>query len=278
MKSLLCSFLFLVLALVQPRSAWTQTLPYLTSGELSPGKSSSFAGGSACCNCRCDHYGLLPADLVPGRISVMSFYLRGSRSNSYYTRIQNGPTTLKLVMGDRESTATSAKTPVSDPFSEKASWILRFPFSPPAPVAPNMPWKLIDGDGNKYSAVLLHSSDVDLEHGISGNYKTYGCQYDRVEPQSYSVVFEYAQSEQPVRPANVREKVYKSAVVEFTERGVEAIVTGSVLKFGDIMSVTAKVIDVETAKIIDSADIKVQDINHISARIESLAQELAIDP
>ncbi|MBN2031157.1 hypothetical protein JW824_13065 [bacterium] len=58
-------------------------------------------------------------------------------------------------------------------------------------------------------------------------------------------------------------------------RGVDAIVTGSVIKFGDIISVTAKVIDVETAKIIKSSDIKVTDINEISSGIDELAGELA---
>lgn len=58
-------------------------------------------------------------------------------------------------------------------------------------------------------------------------------------------------------------------------RGVEAIVTGSVIKFGDIISVTAKVIDVESAKILDTADIKVKDINAVSDEIEKIAWELA---
>ncbi len=58
-------------------------------------------------------------------------------------------------------------------------------------------------------------------------------------------------------------------------RGVDAIVTGSVIKFGDIISVTAKVIDVETAKIIKSSDIKVTDINEITPGIDELARELA---
>jgi TolB-like protein len=58
-------------------------------------------------------------------------------------------------------------------------------------------------------------------------------------------------------------------------KGVEAIITGSIVKFGDIISVTAKVIDVETAKIIKSTDIKVNDINSISSEIEKLAWELA---
>ena len=52
---------------------------------------------------------------------------------------------------------------------------------------------------------------------------------------------------------------------------------GSVIKFGNIISVTAKVIDVETAKIIDSADAKVKDVDAISTEIDLLAWELAID-
>ncbi len=58
-------------------------------------------------------------------------------------------------------------------------------------------------------------------------------------------------------------------------RGVEAIVTGSVIKFGDIISVTAKVINVETAKIIKSSDIKAMSVNEISSGIDGLARELA---
>ncbi len=58
-------------------------------------------------------------------------------------------------------------------------------------------------------------------------------------------------------------------------RGVQAIVTGSVSKFADIISVTAKVVDVETAKIMQSADIKVSDINEIPSKIDGLAMELA---
>jgi TolB-like protein len=60
-------------------------------------------------------------------------------------------------------------------------------------------------------------------------------------------------------------------------RGVEAIVTGSVSKFGDVISVTAKLIDTATAKIIDSGDIKVSDVNRISFEIDKLALELATE-
>ena len=60
-------------------------------------------------------------------------------------------------------------------------------------------------------------------------------------------------------------------------RGVQAIITGSVIKFGNIISVTAKVIDVETAKIIDSADVKTNNVDAISVQIERFAWDLAVD-
>ena len=57
--------------------------------------------------------------------------------------------------------------------------------------------------------------------------------------------------------------------------GVEAIVTGSVIKFGNIVSVTVKLIDTETAKIIDSADVKAKSLDELSEKIDELALELA---
>lgn len=321
---------------------------YLTSGELTKGKSSTFAGGSACCGCQVEHYGQFPEDFPSGRVNSVTFYLRGSRENSYYTRIKNGPTRLKLVIGDAESVAVSEKYKTGKELSINAAWILDFSFSPPVAVKPRMNWKLLDADSNIYSAVLLHSGDIDLHHGIRGYYRTYGCQYSRIEDQSYSVRFDLFEPEtvdKSIRDdlslpgdRSVRDKIYKAAVVEFTERGelgikdagsiiaewmitslnntgafevyerislsklmdehklelsglmdastiaeigkihgVEAIITGSVLKFGDITSVTAKVVDVKTAKIIDSADIKVKSVNAISSGIERLAWDLAKD-
>jgi len=339
--------LFLVFCFI-PIDIHAQTLILKTTAELSKGKSSTFAGGSSCCGCQIDHYGKLPATLPKGKVSVMSFFLRGSRANSYFSKIKNGPTELKLILGGYEAYATSESFPEGNNWPAKAPNILNFRFSSPVPVAPGMEWKLLDGDDNKYSAVLLHSGDMDLLHGVKGFYKTHGCQYARVEEQSYSVQFEYKESETPIFPVTekskkppegqVREKVYKTAVVEFEERGdlgikdagaivaewittslnkteafevyerlsiaklmeehelgmsglmneetiaeigrmrgVEAIVTGSVIKFGNIISVTAKVVDVETAKIIDSADAKVNNVEAISAEIDLLAWQLAID-
>jgi len=58
-------------------------------------------------------------------------------------------------------------------------------------------------------------------------------------------------------------------------RGVQAIVTGSILKFQTTVSVTVKLIDTSTAKIIDSADIKTKSLDSIPLEIDNLAWELA---
>ena len=58
-------------------------------------------------------------------------------------------------------------------------------------------------------------------------------------------------------------------------RGVQAIVTGSVIKFGDVISVTAKLIDSETAKILATGDVKVYNVNEIPVKLDRLALELA---
>ena len=334
--------------LSKPWTGGIQSLLLMTSAELSKGKGSPYAGGSSCCGCKIDHYGYLPSDLPKGKVGRVSFFLRGSMENSYYTKKKYGPTQLKFIIGKRESFATSERYPEGEELLSKAPWIINFKFSPPAPVEPEMEWKLLDGDNNKYSAVTLHAGDVDLSHGIRGFYKTYNCQYARTEEQSYSVQFDYVESETPIKPivydkalkpvVAVRDTVYKTAVVEFTERGdlgiqdagaiiaewittalnktgafevyerlsleklmeehklgmsgliddatiaeigrmhgVQAIVTGSVIKFGNIISVTAKVIDVETAKIIDSADIKANSVDAIPMQLERLAWELAMD-
>jgi len=58
--------------------------------------------------------------------------------------------------------------------------------------------------------------------------------------------------------------------------GVEAIVTGSILRLGDII-VTVKLIDTETARIIDSVDMNFRSINEIALRIDKLAMDLATE-
>ena len=109
-------------------NAEAKSIAYLTSGELSSGKSSSFAGGSSCCGCRIDHYGQLPENLPSGRVGSVIFYLRGSRADSYYTRIRNGPTRLKLIIGNRVSVATSQRHSADRKLAIKAPWILNFKF------------------------------------------------------------------------------------------------------------------------------------------------------
>lgn len=319
-----------------------QIVDYVTSKEATT-DIERFAGGSACCNCQTEHFGALPADFSAGEVGAVTFCLTMSRSSSYYTRIKAGSTALTLKLGDRTSTAMSQQVQLGTELPVEAPWVVTFPFKPPAPAQPGMVWRLVDGDNDIYSAVGLFSSDIDMR-GLPGTYKVSGCQYSRSGKASYAVRFEFASVDPPIQPSEtgfegtIRERVYKSAVVEFSERGdlgvpdagaiiaewmttslnatgafevyerlslskvlaehefemsdmldeetiaeigrmhgVEAIVTGSVLKFGDIISVTAKVIDVETARIIDSADVKTTDVNQISAEIEKLAFLLASD-
>ena len=58
-------------------------------------------------------------------------------------------------------------------------------------------------------------------------------------------------------------------------RGVEAIVIGSITKLGSTIKVTAKLVNTETAKLIDSVDCKVSTIDELSGQIDKIALELA---
>jgi len=60
-------------------------------------------------------------------------------------------------------------------------------------------------------------------------------------------------------------------------RGVQAIVTGSIMKFQTTISLTAKLIDTETARIIDTADIKTKSLDAIPFEVDNLAWELATE-
>jgi len=60
--------------------------------------------------------------------------------------------------------------------------------------------------------------------------------------------------------------------------GVEAIVTGTVSKFGNTISVVAKLIDTKTAKVMASADVKTSSVDAIPDVIDELAWELAKEP
>ncbi len=107
-----------------------------------------FAGGSACCGCNIRNYGTLPDGFPDLDVKSVNFYLTTSRSNSYYTTIQNGPNDLKFILGDSESIATSVElsSKISDPVEH--SWYLKFEFNPSVSVSENMEWELLDGDNN----------------------------------------------------------------------------------------------------------------------------------
>lgn len=59
--------------------------------------------------------------------------------------------------------------------------------------------------------------------------------------------------------------------------GVQAIVTGNISKFGNLISVNVKLIDVETAKILDSSNRKTEKMDEIPSLIDKLAMELATE-
>ena len=61
--------------------------------------------------------------------------------------------------------------------------------------------------------------------------------------------------------------------------GVEAIVTGSVFKLGGFVSVAGRLIDTETAVIIDTAATQIHswDIELLSSKVQDMAIELAIE-
>jgi serine/threonine protein kinase len=161
------------------------SLVYVSSGQRESGN--GYAGGSSCCGCQVRHYGRLPADFPAGEVSALTFYLSSSLKDSYYTRVSSGSTRLRLVLGERESAATSV--PASDDEGpSQARWSITFTFDPPARVAAETEWQLVDGDENLYSAVLLHSSDV-ADDGLPGKYEVSGCQYTRTIDMWYSVRF-----------------------------------------------------------------------------------------
>ena len=166
---------------------------YIASGKVK--QSWPFAGGSSCCGCRIEHYGTLPVDFPRRKVTAVTFYLTGSRSDSYYTRIKSGPNRLKLVMGNHRAEAMSEEIPAVKTSPVKHKWLLTFKFKPPVPVEPGMTWRLLDGDKNVYSAVLLHASDrataYDMTNALPGKYKTSSCQYARVDDAWYTVKFDF---------------------------------------------------------------------------------------
>jgi len=166
---------------------------YIASGKVK--ENWPFAGGSSCCGCRIEHYGTLPTDFPRRQVSTVTFYLAGSRSDSYYTRIKSGPNRLKLMIGNRQDLALSEELPKVQSAPIKHKWLLTFKFTPPVLAEPGTQWRLLDGDNNIYSAVLLHASDHDTPkdraNALPGKYRTNSCQYARVDDMWYTVKFDF---------------------------------------------------------------------------------------
>jgi len=171
----------------------SQVKLYIASGKVK--QSWPFAGGSSCCGCRIEHYGTLPTDFPRREVSTVTFYLTGSRSDSYYTRIKSGPNRLKLMIGNRQALATSQELPAVQSAPIKHEWLLTFELKPPVLAEPGTQWRLLDGDNNIYSAVLLHASDHDTPedraNALPGKYKTSSCRYARVDDMWYTVKFDF---------------------------------------------------------------------------------------
>jgi len=172
------------------RDSQKQDVIYIAHDKKSD-KYNSFAGGTACCNCAVEHYGNLPDDFPVCAVNSVTFYLTNSRSNSYYTSIQKGPTALRLILGNSQSRATTVEIPPGSILPLKVPWVVVFPFNPPAAAGPGAQWKLLDGDNNIYSAVWVKNSDLGRT-GLPGTSRIYGsgCQYARVEKGRYSVKFD----------------------------------------------------------------------------------------
>jgi serine/threonine protein kinase len=167
---------------------------YHSTGETTQGWWNG-AGGTACCGCSIKHYGVLPARLEPGYIRTVTFYLTGSRKNSYYSTVREGPTTLRFILGDRQVAADSRKALAAETGAPSLPWVIQFEFDSPAYARPGMRWELLDGDENIYSAVLLHQSNIPSKHNtefaLEGTADQDGCQYTFKRTVWYSAKFEY---------------------------------------------------------------------------------------
>jgi len=163
---------------------------YTSSGQRSEGFYPG-AGGTTCCGCGIRAYGQLPAGFPAGPVGAVTFYLTSSREDSYYTRVKAGPSRLRLILGDREATATSEPVAAGTETPMEVPWRITFEFAPPVQAAPGLKWELLDGDDDIYSNVLLHCSDVDKE-GLPGAIEITDCQYAGTMDAWCSVQFELA--------------------------------------------------------------------------------------
>jgi tRNA A-37 threonylcarbamoyl transferase component Bud32 len=168
--------------------------PQIVLYESSGRRSEDFyavAGGTSCCGCRVHNAGPVPEELAGRELLVMTFFLTASREDSYYTRVREGPTALRLILGERETLAVSEPVPPGAEAPGQASWTLFFVFDPPVRVTPGMTWELLDGDDNIYSNVWPHSSDLDPE-GLPGIQEIFDCEYAEGRDLRYTVQFDLA--------------------------------------------------------------------------------------
>jgi hypothetical protein len=135
------------------------------------------------------NYGRLPATFPDSYVHGVTFYLNASRADSYYTRVQAGPSTLQLILADRPAFATSQQVPAGFDLPVDAAWLVTFEFDPPVRTTAATQWMLLDGDDNIYSNVWPHCSDLDPT-GLPGTHEIFDCQYAAVTNVWYSVRFD----------------------------------------------------------------------------------------
>jgi tRNA A-37 threonylcarbamoyl transferase component Bud32 len=164
-------------------------LVYVSSGRRSDDVY-VWAGGTACCGCRVRNYGQLPPNFPEADVNAVTFYLATSREDSYYTQVKAGPTGLKLILGDRESLAATRKVAGAARLPVQVPWLVTFKFDPPVRARPGTQWQLLDGDGDIYSGVWPHCSDLDRE-GLPGVQEITDCQYADAVDVWYSTKFDF---------------------------------------------------------------------------------------
>jgi len=99
------------------------------------------------------------------------------------------------VLGSSVSTAQSEPLAAGSETPVRRGWAIVFKFDEPIDPKPQMKWKLLDGDKNIYSAVLVHASGKampeDRQNALPGQAKVSNCQYARTDKMWYSVRFEF---------------------------------------------------------------------------------------
>jgi hypothetical protein len=154
------------------------------------------AGGTACCGCGIKHYGELPSSFESRYVKAVTFFLTGSRENSYYKTISVGPTRLRFKLGEQEVEAESRKADPGETQPLDLPWLIRFEFDDPVYAQPGTSWSLLDGDDEIYSAAILHLSNIrsreNERYALEGTSDQNGCQYTYKQTVWYSVKFDFA--------------------------------------------------------------------------------------